>query len=639
MEKWRPCAVPLITVDPYFSIWSASDNLYDDVTHHWTGRRNPMTAGIYIDGKFYLLMGHNVPHGDRRSFGYMRHIPQTSLDVFPTRTIYTFKNEMVSVKLIFTTPLLLDRLDILSRPVSYIEYDIEITDGNQHDVKFLFDISAECCIDDIYSSVSFGKTENSVFCGNSEQKPLSKSGDSVCMEWGYIHIADTDTKILNGKDKNKPLDAKREEYDINGTYKVFEKYPYMVLVKDALKGVITLGYDDIYPIEYFDEKLDDYYKKYFKNFDEMLKAAVSEYDIIKKLCEEFDGKLMADAKKVSGEYEKITSLTYRQAIAAHKLVEDKNGNILFLSKECHSNGCIGTLDVTYPSIPLFLKYNPELVYGMLRPIIAFAKSDKWKFDFAPHDVGQYPLANGQVYGLENGELLESMQMPVEECGNMLLCVAAAVKWGADFDFAESNKEILKKWADYLVKYGYNPENQLCTDDFAGHLAHNCNLSLKGILGIAAYGKLFGESEYLEIAKKYAEKWEKDASNDIATKLAFDKDDSWSMKYNIVWDRLLDINIFDSTVSEKEVRLYMSKMERYGLPLDSRDDYTKIDWLFWTTVMTDDRKYRDAVIEAACRFVSETADRVPVSDWYYASCGRMVMFQNRTVLGGIFINML
>lgn len=637
MEKFRPSAVPLVTVDPYFSIWSASDNLYDDVTHHWTGRRNPMTAGVFIDGKFYLVMGQNVPHSDRRSFGFMPYIPQVDLEITATRTKYKFKNEVVEIALIFTTPLLIDRLDILSRPVSYIEYNIEVIDGKEHKVKFQFDISAECAIDDIYSSVKFGKTKNSVFCGNSEQNVLSRSGDSVCMEWGYIHIADTDTKILNGRDKKLP--DNREEYDINGTYKVFDKYPYMVLLKDELKGVITLGYDDINPIEYFGEKLDDYYKKYFSSFNEMLDAAVSEYEEVKRLCIAFDNRLAYDARKISDKYEKIASLAYRQVVAAHKIAEDKDGNLLFLSKECHSNGCIGTLDVTYPSIPMFLKYNPSLIWGMLKPIIKFAKSDKWKYDFAPHDVGQFPLANGQVYGLENGELLEKFQMPVEECGNMMICTAAAVEWGADFGFAKENKEILKKWADYLVKYGYNPENQLCTDDFAGHLAYNCNLSLKGILGIAAYGKLFSEQKYIEIAKEYAKQWEKDASNEMATKLAFDKDNSWSIKYNIVWDRLLGINIFDRKISEREVNFYMSKMNKYGVPLDSREDYTKFDWLFWSTAMTDNKEYQEAVIDAAYRYISETADRVPISDWYYTTNGRMVMFQNRTVLGGIFIKVL
>ena len=102
---------------------------------------------------------------------------------------------------------------------------------------------------------------------------------------------------------------------------------------------------------------------------------------------------------------------------------------------------------------------------------------------------------------------------------------------------------------------------------------------------------------------------------------------------------MDINIFDAKTSEKEIVLYMSKMNEYGVPLDCRDDYTKIDWLFWTTVMTDDKEYRDKVIESAYRFISETKDRVPICDLYFTTSGRMVAFQNRTVLGGIFINLI
>ena len=67
--------------------------------------------------------------------------------------------------------------------------------------------------------------------------------------------------------------------------------------------------------------------------------------------------------------------------------------------------------------------------------------------------------------------------------------------------------VLKTWADYLVRVGYDPENQLCTDDFAGLLAHNCNLSLKAIMGIAGYAlilKMKGED-------KEAEKYESSQS--------------------------------------------------------------------------------------------------------------------------------
>ena len=231
-------------------------------------------------------------------------------------------------------------------------------------------------------------------------------------------------------------------------------------MKNDFHGVITLAYDDIKSIEYFGKQLDGYYKHFYSGFEEMLKSAISDYDTVKQMCIKFDNSLMDEARNISDKYEKIVSLTYRQVVAAHKLVENTDGELLFFSKECHSNGCIGTLDITYPSAPLFLKYNPELVNAMLRPILFFAQTDKWQYEFAPHDIGQYPLANGQVYGYEktNPDDILAMQMPVEECGNMLISLYAVIKYGGNRDVADKNKQILKQWADYLVKYGMTPVN-------------------------------------------------------------------------------------------------------------------------------------------------------------------------------------
>lgn len=639
MIHFRPSAVPLVTVDPFFSIWSMSDALYEDVTHHWCGRRNPMTAAILLDGQPFKVMGQLAPNSDRDIPNYEARIPQTNLTVTPTRTIYTFANDTIRVELIFTSPLLLDRIDILARPVSYIEYDIQILDGKEHDVTFHFDISSECSIDTYDASVVCKKTAQSLCCGNAVQKVLSKSGDGVCIDWGYLHLAESDAKFVNGFSR---FSAEPTELDFSHPHKVFEEYPYLMVRKKDLHGVITIAYDDIHPVSYLGKFLDDYYKNFFSGFDEMLTTAKKEYEDIKELCIAFDRQLMTEASAFGKKYEKLASLAYRQVIAAHKLVADQKGNILFLSKECHSNGCIGTLDVTYPSIPLFLKYNPELVKGMLRPILDFANSEDWHFDFTPHDVGQYPLADRQVYGYQKGLTREeelASQMPVEECGNMLICVAAVAKAEKNDSFARDNQEILKAWADYLVTYGYDPGNQLCTDDFAGHLAHNCNLSLKAILGIASYGMLFNDSHYLEIAKEYAKKWEQDAANTEGTRLAFHLEDSWSLKYNIIWDKLLNYHLFSDNVFEKEIALYRSKKNRYGSPLDNRSDYTKLDWLMWTTAMTEDESYREEVINCIYDFVNETPSRVPICDWYFSSTGEMVSFQNRTVLGGLYIPLL
>lgn len=637
-HNFKPPAIPLVCVDPYFSIWSESDELYGDYTRHWTGRTNPMIAGVYIDKRFHIIMGMEYPN-PRDMRRRCAHIEQKSLRVFPLHTEYVFENEVVRVELSFLTPLLTDKINIMSRPVSYIEYNIEIIDGAEHEIEFVYGISAECCVNGYKSQITFGRTGVSMFCGNTVQNPLCETGDNVCIDWGYLHIAGCNAKAV--KPERFPVLGGKllySEIDEDGVYNAFGDNVYMLTTSKETNGVITLAYDSIKAVEYFGEQLDEAYKKYFDSFEEMLESSVREYADIKEQCMQFEKEFIALAGEFGEKYEYITSLAFRQAVAAHKIAYDTNGNILFLSKECDSNGCIGTLDVSYPSMPLFLKYNPELVMGMLRPIIKYAKSDLWKHPFTPHDVGRYPIANGQVYGTDE-ENPEDFHMPVEECGNMLICLAAIKKRINIDDFLEENKEVLKQWADYLKEVGYNPGNQLCTDDFGGHLSHNCNLGLKSIIGIAAYGQMFDDEKYISSAKEMAKSWSDESANDEATMLAFGIKNSWSLKYNLVWDKLLDLNLFDEAIYEKEIKLYLKKFNQYGVPLDNRKGYTKLDWLIWTTVLTNDKEYFDKVMDSVCDFLCNTSDRVPMSDWYNTETGRQCMFQNRSVVGGIFINLL
>jgi len=639
--KKRPVAVPLFTVDPYFSVWSCADKLYNGYTKHWSEKPWPIFAGVYIDGITHVVAGTD---GDYQTLRNRVH--QTDLQVTPLSTVYTFENKAVKVKLTFTTPLLLDRLDILTRPVSYMAYEVEVKKAEAEDVRFVFGISSQGCVNRHEQNIAFKRTPFSMCCGNVVQNPLAETGDRVTIDWGYLHLCDKDAYIAESPNVylgistvNASTDTRRliQNFTLNKIYNAHSDTPYLYVSKEALSGVIAVAYDEIKPIEYFHTQMDEYYTKYFDSFEAMVKAAIKEYPEIKKLCDAFDAKLMAETGALSENYEYITSLAYRQAIAAHKLIEDSEGNLIFLSKEDDSNGCIGTLDVTYPSIPLFLKYNPELVKGMLRPIIKYANSEEWIYDFTPHDVGRYPIANGQVYG--NNKL--QFQMPVEEAGNMLLCLAAVKKYkGGDTELFDANKKLMEGWVKYLLEFGYDPADQLCTDDFAGRMARNCNLSLKAILGIAAYADLSGDASYMEIAKQWAKNWEKDAkANHTGTRLTFDQADSWSMKYNMVWDNLLGYGIFSDEVKKNEIRVYMQNMNRYGVPLDSRITFTKIDWLMWSTRIWEDKEYFDKVCEAIANMINETTDRMPMTDWYETHTAESRAFINRSVVGGLFINLL
>ena len=104
-------------------------------------------------------------------------------------------------------------------------------------------------------------------------------------------------------------------------------------------------------------------------------------------------------------------------------------------------------------------------------------------------------------------------------------------------------------------------------------------------------------KYTLKARELASKWKKDAYDNGRYRLAFDKEESWSIKYNLVWDKLFGLDIFDKDVFKTEISYYKTKINKYGLPLDCRSDYTKSDWQMWSTVLDDDKEYTDAIVSA------------------------------------------
>ena len=667
-KKFLPRAIPLVTVDPYFNIWSFSDRLYDDTPRHWTGHQNTMTGLIRVDDKNYRFLGLVEP--DREMY-YLEPevLPQLSVELTPTRTIYTFGNPEIELKVTFTGSLLLTDLDLMSRPASYISYEVRSVDGKEHDVIVYFDICAQAAVNEGSQTVLFGADDNGIYCGRGEEGMLTKSGDDLRIDWGWLHLAAPDHRYVIANTKDKKMALSGNKYipmpkftrlkgilsdNVHFEQEVRDGYPGLGCLKNAkvgaaapMTGLVVLGYDDIHSIEYFGKPADAYWKRNGLTFDEVFRKAIDEYEAVSARTAAFDGELKKEALVYGEEYYDILCVAYRESIAAHKLVE-VDGEIKFFSKECYSNGCIGTVDVTYPSIPLYLKYQPKLVEGMINPIFHYVAAGDWKFPYAPHDVGQYPLANGQVYGYDRKTrvMQDYYQMPVEECGNMLLCVAALCKAEHSLEYAKKHREVLTGWTDYLVSVGWDPENQLCTDDFAGHLAHNCNLAIKGILGIAAWAQILkelGDTEkadsYRKTALSLAETWEKNASDGDHYRLTFDGEGSWSLKYNLVWDKLLGLHVFDPKIARTEVAYYLTRMNPYGIPLDSRCDYTKSDWEMWTVVLDDNEEYRSQIIHTMWEALCSLDRRAPFPDWYHTETPKAEAFQNRTVQGGLFIPLL
>lgn len=651
----RPPAVPLVLHDPYFSIWSRGDKLTDMDTTHWTGkaakkdipdwstgRSHRLVSILEIDGKPNRVMGANpaaVPP-----------LKQTGLAVLPTRTIYTFEGAGVEVTLTFLTPALPDDIDILSRPVTYITHTVRSTDGKEHDVTLCFTAFGEIAVNEPRQTVVWSREKigglTALKIGSEAQPMLAKAGDDLRIDWGYLYLAAPSDEIEKAEVVGMPSGKATPEQPAAAESVAGEiVLGFGKVGAEPVSRWLMLAYDDLYAIQYMKKNLRPFWRRNGWEAADLLAAAAKDYEPLRKRCAAFDEEFMGDLVKVGGpKFAQIVALAFRQCFAAGKFAADANGQPLQFCKENHSNGCISTSDVFYPMSPQFLLFGSSLAKSVVVPFMNYAASGRWKFPFAPHDLGRYPHANGQIYG--DGENGLNKQMPVEESGNLLILMAAIAQMEGNADFAGLYWKQLETWAAYLKEKGFDPENQLCTDDFAGHLAHNVNLSAKAICALGAFAKLCemrGEkdkaAEYEKTAREFAQRWVKEADDGDHFRLAFDQPGTWSQKYNLIWDRVLGLNLFPESALRKEMDFYRKIQRKFGLPLDSRQEYTKLDWLLWTATLTQNSDDFKALTDPVFDFINETPDRGPLTDFYRTPDARKQGFTARPVVGGVFAQML
>jgi Domain of unknown function (DUF4965)/Domain of unknown function (DUF5127)/Domain of unknown function (DUF1793)/Domain of unknown function (DUF4964) len=651
---FRPPAVPLVAVDPYLSIWSEADKLTDDVTRHWTHHPHPLVSLIRVDGNISRLMGHQPDS-----------IPamiQTGLEVTPTRSIYQFEDSKIHVTVTFMTPALPDDLEIFSWPLSYITWSVQSLDGSPHEVSIY---------DSTSSAIAVNRTDEKVTCareksgplltrslamlraGTDAQPVLGSSGDDHRIDWGYVYaaaragqsdsvIGGNDT-LLHGfvRDGEIPaLDDSRFPRPVTEDQPVLAFLFHLGQVKaKSVTRQVLVAYDEIYSINYFGTKLRPYWRRNGATPATLLREAEKEFPRVEKRCIEFDRELTEDLTRAGGvRYARICALAYRQCLAACGLAADSNNQPLYFTKENTSNGDIATVDVFFPMDPVWILLSPTLAKSTLAPILSYAASWHWKFPNAPHDLGTYPLAPGRDDGGEG--------MPVEESGNMLILCDAICQEEGDAGFVSPWWPQLTQWAKYLEQYGLDPEDQLCTDDFMGHLAHNANLSVKAILGLAAYGDMCrrrgdtaNAARYAQLAKTDAAHWIQAAADGDHYRLAFDKPDTWSQKYNLVWDRILGLNVFPPEVARAEVAYYKKMLQPYGLPLDSRTKLTKTDWSIWSATLAENDADFKALISPIYDYLNQTTKREPLADSYITTDLNSTGFHARPVVGGLFIKLL
>ena len=595
----------------------------------------------------------------------------------------------------------------LSRPVYYVTADVAPLDGQPHAVQLYMDMGADHTVNDCYSEeVGWGSWEargasagdevattlSGVRIGKAApQDVLGMKCDTCKIDWGYLHLAvsPSPSSSLYAGSAATARAAFAEggrlpaAHDPAQPRNCGDALPSLVVAHDfgTLAGrspaahtlggggatstfTCVIGYDDVASVYYFGERLKGLWTHTYATIQDAMAAAAGEHAAMlsKSVAHDADlsARLCAKAGRLCDEYASLGALAYRQTLAALKPVwsASRSDWWVFL-KEISTNGDMQTMDVIYPASPMLLYTSPDLLRRMLLPVLAYAANEtsiKYGSPYSPHQLGTYPIGNDTT--------AEQEPMPLENSGNMLFMLlalaqrqggAAAAEWIGPY------LPLLRRWADELVRTAEFPADQLCTDDFTGKLTNNTNLGAKGTLAIRAFAELCalvapgaracdGAAALSGVADKYARTWQAyayTASPSPHYKMSFNPvrgvNDSWSLKYNLLWQRLLrfDPPPFPDHVIRAEVAYYKAKANPYGVPLDPRHSWVKTDWLSWVAALGETTEEWATLFAPIFRFANTTSSRHPFTDLYDTQTGLQSWgsFIARPVIGGIFAKML
>jgi len=658
----RPPCTPLNVVSPYQSTWSCTDALYDDWPRHWNGDTVAMYGAIRVDSSLFRFMGAGSMQGRDASTAV-----QYSTVVSPTTTSYFFEAGGIALEINFMTPAfgLDDDIVTSSRPVTHMTFKVASLDKKEHDVQVYYDNSAEGAVMNPNETVSWSRRQCELFLmtiGTTEQKPLGQRSDRI--NWGQwivatpkdaagVHTVMNDAQTCRGAFASGTYFT--VEDDLSGPRPASERWPVLSVAWDLGKvsEVLTerhlmLAYDQVISQHYFGTDMAPLWKNRWADASAMLIAAESTRINDLAAAAAFDKSLVANLTAMGGDkYATLASLAYRQVTGGTQAVWNPIAKEAWVfMKEISSDGDVSTVDVIYPAFPMFQYLYPEYFRRILLPLMVYASNTtgdygievRYNLAWAPHHLGTWPVCDLPPQNQE--------QMPVEESGNMLIMIYALYKKQGSLEYLTPYWSLLLIWADFIAGSLPDPGNQLCTDDFEGPSPHNTNLAAKGIVALEAYAELLkakGDAvlanKYRQLAFGFAKTWVKTAADHDHYRIQFNLPGTWSQKYNLLWQRVLGLKAFPEAVFDQETAYYHTKLQRCGVPLDSRHPYTKSDWSLWSASLAKDPKHFRAIAEATFTFVNETPSRMPLPDWYDVGSCNAMGFRARPVQGGFFAKML
>ncbi len=572
-------------------------------------------------------------------YAKLKRAEQLWAEVQPTQTHYAFRCGEVELRLSFTDPRLPGDMETLARPVNYISYRAKSLDGKAHDVSIYFEVDPHRAFRAGQSTELIERDGLTLMRTGRERQELWVDKEKDAPAWGYFYLGTGEEVSCAQGDAAEMRRYFMECGDLKGMRRSDERrytaFAQRLELDSERPQHLTAAFDGLYAMNYFGEDIRPYWNKDGEtSIERLYREAESDYRKLMTKCFAFDRKLMDEATRAGGkEYAELCALAYRQTTSAFQLSESPEGNPLYFTT------WVGPMDVYYSASPLFLYTCPELLKAMLNPFFEYSESGKWKKPFPPRKLEGYPFVNGSNRGGD---------WPIEEAGNALIMVAAIAQAEGEATYAERHWETLTKWAAYLRENGVDTGTQSDADAFVRKTSpRHANLSAKLVVAVAAYARLAETLGKKEIAEEYrrsaeamAKEWMEKADAGDHYKLAFGlPDESWGLKYNLVWDGLLDLNLFPEEALRKELAFYAGKVADYGFPLESGTHLARAEWMIWAASMTDDAETFASFVSPLYRYLNETPKRLPMPDTYDSGSAKWAKQSNRPVVGGCFIKLL
>ncbi|KAA0158867.1 hypothetical protein FNF31_05160 [Cafeteria roenbergensis] len=648
---------------------------------------DPQEAQCWLKSSSGLVMDNSCrDFGTRptgRGFPANTTAQQLSVDVLPTRTVYSFRAGGAVVNLTFTTPFVPGEAmeAAWAREASMLDVSAASADGAAHDVAFYFDATADLVTDSIDTAVAYGVYPQSAGVATtgwmqaSSPQSFSQMQGQDRVSFGKLVLAASagwstglaSGRVVRGVFASGSTPRGGQSIFDSGSSTPGTDNPVLwasASVRVAAGGAassvgggtiaLAMSFDPAF--SYFGRLLRPYWTTLYSSDQAMAEAAVTEHPAVLAACAALDANITGRLQAAGGDdYRIVGSMAYRQSWSSTTPVWDPATSSRWLMlKEISSGSDSQTSDVIYPAFPLYGWADPAAAWQMLIPLMEYANNGtdvQYNLAWAPHHLGKYPVGD---IGPSQQE-----QMPVEETAFMLISLAYLEERlgdGKDTWLPRKYWPLVDTWGEFLRAKAEIPGLELCTDDFLGPIPNNTNLAAKGIIGMGAYARLMRArgndtvaSEYEALAVQYTKFWQDHcwALDHYQLKYSDPALLSWSTKYNFMLQQALaNINQtkpsptlanfpFASSIIQTELDYYNNhQFNKYGVPLYSEATFAKADWFSFIGAIMDKPGFL-RVMAALRAFLNDTPQRVPFSDWYDSISGDQRGFRNRAVVGGVF----